>query len=122
MWCYQGVSGAPHVDFRDHKDIANSADGPPNGSQGSDGEDDAGGARIPVPPPEGSLISFTNRPANLPNLYQVKNHPLHKHGHARTFVYIQDTDKEGLRNSFQAGKDFVIPIAKREDVTATSGE
>jgi hypothetical protein len=122
MWCYLGVSGASHVDFRDHEDIANSADSPPNGSQGSDGEDDAGGACIPVPPPEGSLISFTNRPANLPNLYQVENHPLRKHGHARTFVYIQDTDEEGLRNSFQVGKDFVIPVAKREDVTATSGE
>ncbi|KIM78012.1 hypothetical protein PILCRDRAFT_11469 [Piloderma croceum F 1598] len=121
LTAFTSVSGAPHIDFRDHEDIANSADDPPNGSQGSDGEDDAGGARIPVPPLEGSLISFTNHPANLPNLYQAENHPLRKHGHARTFVYIQDTDEEGLRNSFQAGKDFVIPIAKREDVTATSG-
>jgi hypothetical protein len=67
-------------------------------------------------------MTFANRSANLPNLYRVENHPLRKHGHARTFVYIQDTDEEGLRTSFQAGKEFVIPVAKREDVTAKSGE
>jgi len=66
-------------------------------------------------------MCFANRSENLPKLYQVENHPLRKHGHARTFVYIQDTDEDGLRKSFQAGKDFVIPVAKREDVTAISG-
>jgi hypothetical protein len=117
-----GVSGTPRTDFRTHEDITDGVGSPSNGSPGSGGEDEAGGARIPVPPPEGALMTFTNRSANLPNLYQVENHPLRKHGHARTFVYVQDTDEEGLRTSFQAGKDFVIPVAKRKDVTAKSGE
>jgi hypothetical protein len=111
-----GISGPPD------RNIADGADSPWNGSRGSDDEDDARNARIPVPPPEGTLMCFANRSENLPKLYQVENHPLRKHGHARTFVYIQDTDEDGLRKSFQAGKDFVIPVAKREDVTAISGE
>jgi hypothetical protein len=78
-----GVSGTPHADFRTHKDITNSVDNPSNDSPGSDGEDEASGARIPVPPPEGALMTFANHSANLLNLYQVENHPLCKHGHAR---------------------------------------
>ena len=68
---------------RTHKDITDGVDNPSNDSPGSDGKDKAGGARIPIPPPEGALMTFANHSANLPNLYQVKNHPLHKHGHAR---------------------------------------
>ena len=46
---------------------------------------------------------------------------MRKPGFNRTFVYLQDTDEAGLRKSFQAGKDFVIPVAKREDVTEKCG-
>ena len=99
-----GILGTLCADFRMHKDITDGVDSPSNSSPGSDGKDKAGGARIPVPPLEGALMTFANRSANLPNLYRVENHPLRKHGHARTFVYIQDTDEEGLRTSFQAGK------------------
>jgi hypothetical protein len=69
--------------MRTHKDITDSVDNPSNDSPGSDGEDEAGGAHIPVPPPEGALMTFANHSANLLNLYQVENHPLRKHGHAR---------------------------------------
>jgi len=66
-----------------HKDITDGVDNPSNDSPGSDGEDKASGACIPIPPLEGALMTFANLSANLLNLYQVENHPLRKHGHAR---------------------------------------
>jgi hypothetical protein len=55
-----GVSGTLCADFHTHKDITDSVDNPSNDSPGSDGEDEASGARIPVPPPEGALMTFAN--------------------------------------------------------------
>ncbi|KII88044.1 hypothetical protein PLICRDRAFT_30507 [Plicaturopsis crispa FD-325 SS-3] len=61
------------------------------------------------------------RDKDLPPIWEVKHHPLRREGAKKTYVYLQDTTREGLERSFEVGMRQPMPLYKREKISQKTG-